>query len=50
MRVGRQMEFSWEIDNWTLTWECGRDLGWEMSNGPRLGDLGGDLVGNFEWV
>ena len=46
--MGRQMEFPWEIDNWTPTREHGRDFGWEMLNGPRLSDLGEDLVGNFE--
>ena len=28
VNVGHQMEFSWEIDNWTPTQECGRDFGW----------------------
>ena len=42
--VGCQMEFPWEISNWTLARRCRRDFGQEMLNGPRIGDLGGDLV------
>ena len=47
---GHQMDFTWEIDNWNPNQEYGRDFGWEMLNGPRIGDLGGDLVRKCEWV
>ena len=38
------------IFNWTLTRRCIRGFCWEILNGPRIGDLGGNLVGNSEWV
>ena len=42
----RQMEFSWEISNWTPTRK-----GFWLGNveWTRLSDLEGELVGNYEW-
>ena len=48
--VEQQIEFFLKKFNWNPTRGFGRDFGREMLNGHRLDILGGDLVGNSEWV
>ena len=46
VRLGRQKEDPWGVVKWAPDQGCGRGWGWEIYNGPRLGEPGGDLVGN----
>ena len=42
------MAYPWVFFKWILAREYGRGGLWEISNGPRLGETGGDLVRNCE--